>query len=963
MVNLSAESGLGKTRVLQELYGWLAAQDAYWPPELRGPNLRKAIVPSREQWHGEPRLYWLGLQCFSINGQPALALDTCLRYQLRLHARALLARQQRTVAAQRAAIKVATSIGGVIGIDALRALIELLKGLSEAKDLADELLVAAGRESELADEDLVQATIDVADLISAQGSPLVLALDDAHDADASTLRLVERLLEGERAALVVTAGWPTAIAAQRHQGHGFGAWLQQSSAGHQIVQLELRPLLIPTLTAIAEAAISGHAVRRVDDKAAQLLVERAHGNALLLLHLLDLASAEGLSLIQSDRGQIALLPDDPEVVLGEVWSRFLPHEVRRLLEAAAVLDTPVHERMLVAAARSRAATAALGGQTVEDALRLGWLAAVADPYSDDRSLRFSEPLYAQTALRHANALIQSTRERLVLGAVKQALSLPQKASVYARTNAAQHAVRLLEEQIAQPECVLTITAFRQLASLVWVSDRRRAAELLEKAVRLDESHGDESSLELLLETSIAWCNLGEHDAALAVFDAALPRALAVKADQAVRMERYADAFVAAHEGLQAETRTAGAVTPTSEHDSATVCLAASLAMIHHGLAIADPPSASPDLRARAQALFWATAHALTRENRLTEAKEVALLASTWGIPGPRDGAWVGKLKPSEDQPSVTGDPDAQEAAVISNAMTLLAEDRFAEVADALADVYSRARMQQALPVLRGLLRRGGGDYAQRLGEKAMTAVAFATAAEAFRGALVHRLVQGVPLDHPDLHLNRFQLAEALACAGEGLEALTVAAMGLEIAERAKDPYGIAYSMLGLGFGHLACCEYDKAQAVLLGVRERLVHEGAMRERPGRFLRVALCELYGAQEDWQSIDELLTDMHWVMFRGELRHYWRLRGWGVLAEWRLQGATYERLVLEHADLQPELWALTAVRRALESLAGSMFDPAAGVSEAFIVDMREWLIETTEPAYAGEVAKIRQAPRVVA
>jgi hypothetical protein len=114
-------------------------------------------------------------------------LEDGLKQQLQVHARALLIRRHRTSAAKQAAVRVATALGGLIGGEAVRAVVELLGTGSEAREIVNALSAAERSGAAAADSDIVRATIDVADLINADGCPMVVVLDDAHDADASTL--------------------------------------------------------------------------------------------------------------------------------------------------------------------------------------------------------------------------------------------------------------------------------------------------------------------------------------------------------------------------------------------------------------------------------------------------------------------------------------------------------------------------------------------------------------------------------------------------------------------------------------------------------------------------------------------------------------------------------------------------------------------------------------------------------
>ena len=630
MVNVKAEPGVGKTRVVQELYRHLATEDPYWPPVLAGLNQRKAVIPVREQWRGEPSFFWLGVSCFPRqDGRLWPALEDCLRHQLLVHARALLFRERRTAAAKRAAIRAATAIGGVIGIEAVNAVLELLGSVSEAREIAQALRAAARGGSDVpAEESVVRAALGVADLINAEGCAMVVVLDDAHDADATTLAAVERLLESSRGVLVVATSWSTAIARQCQEGHGFGAWLARVAETHRVDDRGLELLSVEALADIATAAAQNQQPVPVDREAVLLLGQRAWGNPMLLNSLLELVPANCLMLRAEDMDDLELLPSEPMMIYEQVWTRFLPVEIRKMLEVLAVLGSPIHERMLTAATRVLTDIRPVAMRhSIDEALQLGWLASVPDPYSNDRGIRFTERLFAEVAEGYSAALILRTRDQLVVAAVEEALALPRRASYHARIGAMKHAVQLLEMRVPAQAHPLAVTAFIRLANLVWSRDRPRTVQLLDLAVRTEEEQGAPPNPELLQRSSMARHNLGEIDAALAVCDSALPLMLAIKAYEASQMGRYTDALAAVRDGLEAEIAVPGSVAqvPMSGY-SVIVGLADTLGAMSTMLHL---PGA---LDAEVRSLFWAMVKRLVGEDRRSEVSEIMSLASAWNIP-------------------------------------------------------------------------------------------------------------------------------------------------------------------------------------------------------------------------------------------------------------------------------------------------------------------------------------------
>src|SRR4051794_5050440 len=69
LVSLEARSGLGKTRVVQEFFRRLAADQDYWAASLvkgggRAQHSRKRLTPEvREEARGEPPFLWLAVDC------------------------------------------------------------------------------------------------------------------------------------------------------------------------------------------------------------------------------------------------------------------------------------------------------------------------------------------------------------------------------------------------------------------------------------------------------------------------------------------------------------------------------------------------------------------------------------------------------------------------------------------------------------------------------------------------------------------------------------------------------------------------------------------------------------------------------------------------------------------------------------------------------------------------------------
>jgi tetratricopeptide (TPR) repeat protein len=966
MIDLLGETGLGKTLLVQELYRRLAARDPYWPPALVGANQRKTVVPSRERWRGAPRFFWLGLSCYPArDGSPAPVLEDSLRHQLRLHARGLLLRQQRTVTARRAAVKTASAIGQLFGLELVRTLIELFGDAREAKEIVAALRAGAsdGWSSD-SDQSLVRAVLEVADLINAEGASLVVVVDDAHDAHPTTLAAVERLLDAPRGMLVITTSWPTALAVQRNESYGFGAWRERVAAARRVRELRLKPLSTATLADIAaRSALGSPAAADVDREAAVAIAARANGNPLALSGLLKLARRNELTLRTQDIAELEALPRDLTSLLREEWERILPDRVQLVLEIAATLGTPIHERMLMGAlhALSGAGRSSVK-RSIDETLRLGWMAPIFDPYGPGRSLRFAEADHRQVAEHSATALNEKSRDRLVVAAVEQALSLPERTSLYTRTAVVGHAVTLLEGRTPREALPLATMAYRLLAALLTNSDPARAARLMDLAVATHEKLEEGVDLELLDSTAYAWRKAGDGDQALAVFDATLPLALALKAQQALEAERCVEAVEVAYEGVRAELAEPGSVAPilvpTSEDHSVLVSLADMLASAN--------VSAGYTMTAEVRPLLWRTIRGAIERGRAAEAAEVARVAFGWFAFKEADVADLERLGiPIPDLPGSHFEEE-EDVASLEDTQELLARSDLDEAdldeADrALKWMGTRAESREAVSAAKTLVDRGGARYAQTLAFLALQAGDYRRAAWAYRLALSHRLEEErLPRDFPSLAPLRVALVEVLAWSGECEQALEVAEECLDIGLRAADPEQLVLAQVALAHAHISLGRYADAQEALGGAAHRLTPDIFLSHILKLRISAALCEAYGRQGDWAGIVELFNTLPPVVSCGDEAHRsWRLRGWCAVARWRLSGDAYARALLAEADLELRPQWIEATAAALEHLAAAMTDPAAGASPNWVFKVRAWLVEAVTEAGREEVAASMAAP----
>jgi tetratricopeptide (TPR) repeat protein len=925
LVNVLGETGVGKTRVVQEFYKRVVSKDPYWPKELHGLNQRKTVAPSQQVWEGFPTLLWLGLSCFAHpDGRPWPVLEDGLRRQLRAHARGILLRDRRSAAVRRAATKAATAVGSLLGAEAVKGLIEITSDMREVKEIAQALTDAKIEDDLVSGKDVIDAVLKIARLLNAEGQPIVIILDDAHDADPLTLEAVERLLDSTQGVYVVATSWPTAVSRQRQEDKRFGGWLTRIELRRAVTRLLLPPLSRQVLTEMAAETLKRAGRYPVHPEAAAVLGERSRGNALLLSQLISMVIANDASVTRDALSSLALLPVEPEEIFREVWLRFLAPPVQSLLQAAAVLGTPVDEDMLMGAtAELRNLEQTAFEQEINSALVAGWLVAIPDPYSSRRRLRFSERLLADVADGFATQLIPPTRERMVAHATLCALGMSSSSSVYARTAALQHAATMLEARVPPGTDDLAAGVFTELAGLIWRRDRPRAAQLMRRTLEIELSQRREPDTELLLNTSAALSNIGDIDAALEVFDLRLPTAYLIKAEHANMYHRCGEAYTSARDGLKAELATAGSVAPNPIFDadgSVIICLVRELC----AAAVSD--SSSHELRAGGRETLISAVRALSAAGELVEGSEVATVASDFGILDAEDSARLERLS----VPIAHGPDD--EVAVsefdrLAEARLLIEGGDFAEADRCLVGIPLYLRSPDAVAVADSLARLGGPQYARSLGRLAHNCCRFTVALDAFERSMRYELGRGQPLDAPLIQEIRSSIVESAACAEEVGQARATAHRSLEIARRAQNEYDFAKALLGVGYVHVAQRQFDDAERQLLAALHSLPRDAQSSVDAAR-ISAARCDVLAVQMRWTEIQELLAGMPASAFWHFARHSWRLRGWRLVAGWRASPGPFERSLLESLNVTDRL-ARPALRTALEYLGREMDGPAGGAS----------------------------------
>ena len=244
-VSLEAPSGWGKTRVGQELYARLAAgqeEPRYWP-EVIESSVRKAVEPQEHEKpeYALPEYLWWGISCSARREQasPSLLLEGDVR-RLSRHGiycdeaiRNLSGEPGRwkQVPWRRLADALTDTLKDeTIGVAANKAVEELVGaampgvgallrfgrwGKEKLKD-RHELEKAIASRTRLSDSDdsagdIVDETVNRLSGVTEKGFPVVMLVEDVHDADEVLLELLDKLLRRKGSLLVVTTGWPERI--------------------------------------------------------------------------------------------------------------------------------------------------------------------------------------------------------------------------------------------------------------------------------------------------------------------------------------------------------------------------------------------------------------------------------------------------------------------------------------------------------------------------------------------------------------------------------------------------------------------------------------------------------------------------------------------------------------------------------------------------------------------------------
>ena len=440
---ISAPTGWGKTRIVHEFYERLAStcQEGapYWPPTLFGvgagaegaplQRYRKVVAPRvRHQPGSLPDYMWWGITCSAGNGVPSIALANDLR-QLVAHGPYLedaiaerRGRRGRAVASLKAVAGALIDVGSEEAVN--RVAEEILSSIAPGFGLIGNLANRArgarrdardrrerrdGTAEVGGDADLVAGAVSLMSRV-ATTLPIVMVIEDFHDADTALCELLEAVTaRNDLAVLIITTSWPG------HDRQMNAQWSVLETAGRGPIHLDLvtstpgsagrapskvfHPLPTDDVVSLIDVRFPGtdralavEVAQRCRTPLAVELVSSLPKYERLRGHALDLSPDE-----------VAGIPVDLSTLYRDAWAS-LPTHLRRGLVCAA-LATPVGLTRL-AATPNPVLSAAEWSETVLtntlEALEPGAEVDDSQPMTSPASAMVSAASYAWTAALSAD---------------------------------------------------------------------------------------------------------------------------------------------------------------------------------------------------------------------------------------------------------------------------------------------------------------------------------------------------------------------------------------------------------------------------------------------------------------------------------------------------------------------------------------------------------------------------------
>ena len=381
-VSIEGAAGIGKTRIIHELFARLAAAQgarAYWPARLEArPNgsstpRRKRVRP---RWEGSPGAvpdwFWWGLRAISADGDPVAVvahgveqfadheapLDEAWRRRASVGHRVADALPGASLAAaEEGGVETLARMAGSAAAHLTEGAVDSVSGVGAAvrvvRAAARGRRRAADRQAKIdagvpipggASSDPVDAAVGlVARLAFDATVPVIVFVEDLHEADEPLVDLLGALLRLERrAVLVLTTSWSGYLDTDERFAALTGTRCDERYAARVRRIVDDRatgpdaPEVLEPLASFELETIARHVVPGIVPAAASALVER-YGRPLLLELVAgdpELGALYGADLSRLTRSAVAELPADLDTYLRRAFER-LPLEARRQLQAAA----------------------------------------------------------------------------------------------------------------------------------------------------------------------------------------------------------------------------------------------------------------------------------------------------------------------------------------------------------------------------------------------------------------------------------------------------------------------------------------------------------------------------------------------------------------------------------------------------------------------------------------------------
>lgn len=360
VISLESSVGLGKTRLVQELFKRLAATRqgpvAYWPSALDWIGHRADdVLQTRKQVEPTPGWVipggveipwlWWAIPCHLTNaGSPMRALKDASD-QLRVHMDPVLHKVERSERNKEDAIEVLSGMFDLVGvvnpgavIDAGSKFFNVFQRRRKASQQGS--AISMDRRVEAYGESYVEAGRITEGLraVARARTPVVLVVDDAQWADPGLVSMLRQIVALDDAPiLVITTAWPEQLTAQA--GHGpetFAGWLAstESTRGDRLERLSIDRMDDASLGQIVLDVAP-----RTDAATVEQLATLASGSPLVLNLLLDLdvvrRDVKEDGRIDTDPRTLQRLPSSLRGIYMGLWEQ-LPDPEHSVLALAAV---------------------------------------------------------------------------------------------------------------------------------------------------------------------------------------------------------------------------------------------------------------------------------------------------------------------------------------------------------------------------------------------------------------------------------------------------------------------------------------------------------------------------------------------------------------------------------------------------------------------------------------------------